>query len=119
MPPTPDPGSSQRTAGWVITGLGAAVLVGGGVAFALGQGDFAAFSEGKTDGESVQTLISLHENGSLKSFAGVVGLGVGGAMVIGGIAVLATAPKRIAPPPIRKSPSGTKQQLFSIPRINQ
>jgi hypothetical protein len=106
VPPTPDPGSGQRTVGWVVTGLGAAVLVGGGVVFALGQADFAAFSDGKANREQAQTLLQLYENGSFKSILGVVGLGVGGATIIAGLAIQATASRA----PTRKEMKSVKRK---------
>jgi predicted phage tail protein len=90
--------------------------VGGGVVFVLGQADFAAFSDGKAnDSLTAGELRALHGSGSLKSVIGAVGLGVGGAFVLGGITIAMLAPKA-TPSKTNQQPTKTnKKQLFFVP----
>jgi hypothetical protein len=89
-----DPGRSQRTVGLVVGAIGAAGLATGAVFGALAKGDWEdAKAEGCASGAcptpSGQTA---SEGANDKALIGTIGVGAGGAFLIGGIILYLTAP---------------------------
>ena len=88
--PTPPPvvkdDSNLATWGWVLTGVGAALGLGGGAMIVLGEADYTdaeeGYSSGTMDFAEAEDLIST---GETKHIAGYALAGVGGAMLVTGI----------------------------------
>ncbi|MFZ5445579.1 MAG: hypothetical protein ACOZQL_36645 [Myxococcota bacterium] len=83
--PTPRP----SLAPWVLVGVGAAALVGGGVSQGLAAADFAALQQAAPGADNLR---ALRDGGELKQAIGLTALGVGGALVVGGVLWAALAP---------------------------
>lgn len=119
-----DPGAGQRTAGWVVTGFGAAAVVGGlvlgGVALAQKGGATCVDGEFSAEGGTAKHACfqsSLDKIDSAETFA-TAGqwVGIAGLVVTGvGITLLVTVPdggaadleRRAANPPPRRVEVGT------------
>lgn len=102
-----DPGRTQRLLGWTFAGIGGALLVTGGVGFVVRKGRVDDYNSSSCPGlgaaqpaecddkiESARTWLTVS----------IVSLIAGGVFTIGGITLMATAPRRAtsaaaAPPP--------------------
>lgn len=96
-PPRDQHGSGQRTLGWIVTGVGAAALVGSGITFLLygsakndvrdscGQGGFANCAVRPSDQASVESTrsrgVTMGTLSPILLAAGIAGVGAGLALV--------------------------------------
>lgn len=109
-----DPGRTQRLLGWTFTGIGGALLVTGGVGFVVRKGHVDDYNSSSCPGlgaaqpaecddkiESARTWLTVS----------IVSLIAGGVFAIGGITLVATAPRRdrsAAAAPRSPKPSGVR-----------
>jgi tetratricopeptide (TPR) repeat protein len=84
-PPAPKT-SALTISKWVVGGVGAALLVAGGVALGMGQADHGEIDDGKSSPTSSLTrarAIELKDSGDSKKMVGYILFGVGGAAIVG------------------------------------
>jgi serine/threonine-protein kinase len=89
-------GGVQRGLGWLGVGLGAVGLVGGGVLGIVAKANYESSRDGcrKQDNDSLcnADAIDRGERAQSMATAATVTVGVGGALLVGGIVMIVTAP---------------------------
>lgn len=97
-PITVEPGgSSRKTIGYVVAGVGAASLIGSGITFLLRQGALSDLEDGCPQYETQpcpEKLRSTVDRGQLMSTLSPILLGVGVLGVGAGVALIVTAPRK-------------------------
>jgi len=89
-------GGVQRGLGWLGVGLGAAGLVGGGVIGLVAKANYESSRDGcrKQDNDTLCNASAIEDGEGARSMAtaATITVGVGAALLVGGIVVIVTAP---------------------------
>lgn len=93
--------STRRTVGWILTGVGAAALVGGGVTLLLRQGALSDVDDACSSHENCDPkLKDTVDRGKTMSTLTSILLPVGAASVAAGLVLVFTSPKGDKAPPV-------------------